>query len=84
LLLWRQPALGVGLFVVLELSSNLVIEPWAFGQSIGVSQAAILVATAFWAWLWGPVGLMLAAPRCTLLPRGPPPPSRPDHVFSES
>jgi predicted PurR-regulated permease PerM len=59
---WLQPVLVVGLFVVLELSNNLVIEPWAFGQSIGVSQAAILVAIAFWAWLWGPVGLMLAAP----------------------
>jgi predicted PurR-regulated permease PerM len=59
---WLQPVLVVSLFVVLELSNNLVIEPWVFGQSIGVSQAAILVAVAFWAWLWGPVGLMLAAP----------------------
>jgi predicted PurR-regulated permease PerM len=59
---WLEPVLVVGLFVVLELLNNLVIEPWAYGQSIGVSQAAILVAVAFWAWLWGPVGLMLAAP----------------------
>jgi predicted PurR-regulated permease PerM len=64
---WFQPLAAVALFVVLELLNNLVIEPWVFGQSIGVSQAAILVAVAFWAWLWGPVGLMLAAPMTVCL-----------------
>lgn len=59
---WFQPLGVVALFVVLELLNNLVLEPYVFGQSIGVSQAAILVAIAFWAWLWGPIGLMLAAP----------------------
>jgi hypothetical protein len=29
---------------------------------VGVSQVALLVATGFWAWLWGPVGLLLATP----------------------
>jgi predicted PurR-regulated permease PerM len=59
---WLMPLAVVGLFVVCELTSNLVIEPWVFGQSIGVSQAALIVAIAFWTWLWGPMGLVLAAP----------------------
>jgi predicted PurR-regulated permease PerM len=59
---WLQPVLVISLFIALELLNNLVIEPWLYGQSIGVSQAAILVAIAFWTWLWGPMGLMLAAP----------------------
>jgi B12 binding domain len=33
-----------------------------FGHSIGVSPVALLVALAFWTWLWGPIGLLLAAP----------------------
>jgi predicted PurR-regulated permease PerM len=59
---WLQPCLTVGLFVVLELFSNNVMEPWLYGQRTGVSAVAVLVAAVFWMWLWGPVGLMLATP----------------------
>jgi predicted PurR-regulated permease PerM len=64
---WMQPLAVVGLFVVSELISNLIVEPWLYGQSIGVSQAALIVAVIFWTWLWGAVGLMLAAPLTTCL-----------------
>jgi nucleotide-binding universal stress UspA family protein len=40
----------------------MVLEPWLYGQSAGVSAVALLVAIAFWTWLWGPVGLLLATP----------------------
>jgi predicted PurR-regulated permease PerM len=59
---WSQPILVVLLFLTFELLSNLVIEPLVYGHSIGVSQASLIVAIAFWAWLWGPLGLVLAAP----------------------
>jgi predicted PurR-regulated permease PerM len=59
---WLVPMAVVALFVICELTSNLIVEPWVFGQSIGVSQAALIVAIAFWTWLWGPMGLVLAAP----------------------
>ena len=59
---WLQPALVVGLFVVLELITGSVLEPWLYGQSAGVSQVALLIALTFWAWLWGPVGLLMATP----------------------
>jgi predicted PurR-regulated permease PerM len=59
---WTQPLLTLGLFVVLEVVTWNVVEPWLFGHSIGVSAVALLISAAFWAWLWGPVGLILSAP----------------------
>ncbi len=59
---WVQPLSVIALFIVVEFTANLVIEPWLYGQSIGVSQAAWMVAIIFWTWLWGAVGLMLATP----------------------
>lgn len=59
---WLMPLLTIGLFIVLELISNNVIEPWLYGSSTGVSSVALIVAAVFWTWLWGPVGLVLATP----------------------
>lgn len=59
---WLAPILTVALFVVLELLSNNVMEPWLYGKNTGVSPVAVLVAAVFWMWLWGPVGLLLATP----------------------
>lgn len=51
-----------GAFVVIELLSNNVMEPWLYGASTGISAMAIVVAAVFWTWLWGPVGLLLSTP----------------------
>src|SRR5207253_12642 len=59
---WLSPLLVLGLFVVLELLTFNVIEPWFFGHSAGVSPVALLIAAAFWGWLWGPIGLLLSTP----------------------
>ena len=59
---WTRPALVAGLFIGLELFSNLVLETVLYAGSAGVSQVALLVAVAFWTALWGPIGLMLATP----------------------
>jgi predicted PurR-regulated permease PerM len=59
---WVQPLLVLGLIVVLELVTYNVMEPWLFSQSMGVSPVALLVAAAFWTFLWGPVGLVLSSP----------------------
>jgi hypothetical protein len=50
------------LFLVLDLVTSMVMEPWLYGQSAGVSQVALMIAVIFWTWLWGPVGLLLATP----------------------
>ena len=59
---WMMPVLTIGLFVVLELLSNNVMEPWLYGSSTGVTPIALIVAAVFWTWLWGPVGLILSTP----------------------
>ena len=50
------------LFVLLEIVSNNLMEPWLYGASTGMSTVAVLAAAVFWTWLWGPVGLLLATP----------------------
>jgi predicted PurR-regulated permease PerM len=59
---WTQPLLVAGLFVVLEPAIVLVLEPLVYRRSVGVSDVALLVTVAFWAGLWGPVGLLMAVP----------------------
>ena len=59
---WVWTALVVGVFLALELFTNMILEPLLYGESAGVSEVGLLVAIAFWTWLWGPVGLILATP----------------------
>ena len=59
---WTMPLLTIGLFVLLELLSNNVMEPWLYGSSTGVTPIALIIAAVFWTWLWGPVGLILSTP----------------------
>lgn len=59
---WLQPLLVLGLVVALELVATNVVEPSLYGRSLGVSEVALLTAAAFWAFLWGPVGLVLSGP----------------------
>jgi predicted PurR-regulated permease PerM len=59
---WLWPIVVVGIFVALELICNMVLEPLLYAESAGVSAVGLLVAVAFWTWLWGPVGLVLATP----------------------
>lgn len=59
---WLQPGLIILLFVLNELISNNVMEPWLYGSSTGISAIGILISAVFWAWIWGPVGLVMATP----------------------
>jgi predicted PurR-regulated permease PerM len=59
---WREPLAVLAVFVGVELTIYLVIEPFLIGHSAGVSPLALLITLAFWTWLWGPVGLVLGTP----------------------
>ncbi len=59
---WSEPLLTVGLFVILELVSNNVLEPWLYGVSVGLSPFGVVFSAVFWAWLWGIPGLLIATP----------------------
>ena len=59
---WHRPLATVALFFLVELVTYMIVEPLLYGQTIGVSSVALLVAVAFWTWLWGPIGLVLGTP----------------------
>ena len=59
---WFWPMLVLGVIVALELLNGMILEPLLYGESAGVSEVGLLVAIAFWTWLWGPLGLLLATP----------------------
>ena len=59
---WLWPIVVIGLIAVLELFTNTVLETLLYSDSAGVSQVALLIAIAFWTWLWGPIGLLMATP----------------------
>ena len=59
---WGQPVAVLVLFIGLEALCNNLIEPKLYGQSMGLSEVAQLVSAAFWAFLWGPIGLILSGP----------------------
>lgn len=59
---WTMVLWTAALFIVLELVSNNVVEPWLYGSRTGLSPLAVIVAAIFWTWLWGPLGLLLSTP----------------------
>lgn len=59
---WALPALILALYLVVELVVANAIEPAVLGSRAGVSTVALLVAAAFWTWIWGLPGLLLATP----------------------
>ena len=52
------PAVYLG-FATLE--GNL-ITPWVMGRSLTLNPVIILLSLAFWGWMWGIVGIILAVP----------------------
>lgn len=59
---WALPLQILVLFVTLELIWGNIVEPIVLAHGTGLSSLGILVATAFWTWIWGPMGLFLAIP----------------------
>lgn len=59
---WAEAGWSFALFMVAELIVGQAVEPFAYGHSTGLSPVSIVVATIFWTWIWGPIGLLLATP----------------------
>ena len=59
---WGQPVGVLALFLGLETICNNFVEPKLYGQSMGLSEVAQLIAAGFWSFLWGPIGLILSGP----------------------
>jgi predicted PurR-regulated permease PerM len=59
---WMPTLYAMGVFGILEICTANIVEPLVFGHSTGISTVALVVAAAFWTWLWGPIGLVLSTP----------------------
>lgn len=59
---WWMMLWTAALYFVLEPVMGQMVEPFLYGQSVGLSPVAIVVAATFWTWAWGPVGLLLSTP----------------------
>ncbi|MGH7785778.1 MAG: AI-2E family transporter [Candidatus Binatia bacterium] len=59
---WTRPLLVLALYLGLELFTNMVLETVLYAGAAGVSELGLITAVAFWTWLWGPLGLLLATP----------------------
>ena len=59
---WTLAVVVLLLFVLSELIMGQVVEPLIYGHSTGLSPIAVIVSATFWAFLWGPVGLLLSTP----------------------
>ncbi len=59
---WMLPLAVAAVVIIAEVSAGHILEPIFLGRMTGVSPTAIVISAAFWATLWGPVGLILATP----------------------
>ena len=59
---WSMALWTVALFLVVEPVTGQIVEPLVYGHSTGLSPVSVVISAIFWAWLWGPVGLILSTP----------------------
>ena len=59
---WTEPVLVLVLFAMVDGVVTHVLEPMIYGRTTGISPLALLVSSAVWTVLWGPIGLLLAPP----------------------
>ena len=57
----RAVVVALGYMAVNGMFGNL-LETHLFGRRMGLSMLVVFMSLLFWAWLWGPVGALLAVP----------------------
>lgn len=64
---WAKPVEVLAVFFVIEFITSMVLEPWLYGHSSGITSLGVVLAAVFWGWVWGPIGMILAVPITTCL-----------------
>jgi AI-2 transport protein TqsA len=65
-----QPTVGIITFIVLTINRFIwidFIEIHYSGSRLNISPLILLLSLAFWGWIWGVVGMVLAAPIATAM-----------------
>lgn len=64
---WLILASAVGVFIVVQLITDLVLTPRIMGKAMGLNPAILLLSLSVWGSLLGFIGLIVALPLTTLL-----------------
>lgn len=59
---WSLAISVLAIFLVCGLVMGQVLEPLLFGRRTGLSPLSVVLSASFWAFLWGPIGLLIATP----------------------
>ena len=57
-----KPLLIFAGFVAIQLIISNVVYPLVQGRTLSLSPVVIVVAMAFWSWMWGIAGALIAVP----------------------
>ncbi|HPG89138.1 MAG TPA: AI-2E family transporter [Hyphomicrobium sp.] len=59
---WTMVFSTAAVFAIGEPMMGHIVEPFVLGKRAGIYPFAMVASAAFWTLLWGPIGLILAAP----------------------
>lgn len=64
---WMVFGLAVGLFIVVQIITDMVVTPKIMGKAMGLNPAILLLSLSVWGALLGFIGLIVALPLTTLI-----------------
>lgn len=64
---WVVFGLAVGLFIVIQIITDMIVTPKIMGKAMGLNPAILLLSLSVWGALLGFVGLIIALPLTTLI-----------------
>lgn len=63
---WQDGLLLLGMYLITTWVVQGVFQPMMTGDAVGINATVSLLSLLFWAWVFGPLGALIALP-CTLL-----------------
>ena len=57
-----KPILVIIFFTIVQLIESNLVSPKIMGDKVNLSPLAVLIASLYWGWLWGGIGIVLAVP----------------------
>lgn len=64
---WQTPLLVVAVYAGLTSLEGQLITPMLMARRMEMNTVVLLTAAAFWAWIWGPAGMLIAVPMMVAL-----------------